>query len=643
MNAFCKFCHRAAGIFLATTFILTISTSHAAIPPAENLLPADTLFLFTIPDCSALRADAHQSPQWLLWSDPAMKPFRDHFMAKWNEQFIAPLEKDLGVKLDDYLPLFQGQFDIAVTQNGWNGAGDAVPGLVLLLDAKDKSALLTTNLTALKKKWTEEGKPLQTKIFHGVPFSVVTLSSNDIPAPLAAIFPHQPPVQDSDKDNNPQPSGKIFIGQFQSLLIAGNSENAVATVAARLTGGSNPALSGNALFAADQLSQFHNTPLYYSWFNAKTFFNTLAKIPAPDDGASSFASRMPWDKILSASGLTGLKTVSLTYRESHDGAQVEFYVSAPEADRQGLIKMIAAAPKDANPPAFVPADAVKFWRWRVDGQKSWAELEKMLTAISPAALSSLNSILDMANATAQRQDPSFDIRKSLISNLGDDWIRFEKAPDGKTLGDLNAAPSLFLFAANNPDQAILAVKNIAALSSGGEAPKPRDFLGRKIYTIPLPARRMPGATTAPASRSLYCAASGGYIAITTDVSMIENYLRSSSGKTKSLSETPGLIAAAQHVGGAGNGLFGYQNQRESVRTLFAALKSDPAAASSALSPLAHLPFGSSGMDIQDWMDFSLLPDYDKVAKYFSFTVYGGSATSDGLDFKFFTPRPPQLN
>jgi uncharacterized protein YfaS (alpha-2-macroglobulin family) len=43
------------------------------------------------------------------------------------------------------------------------------------------------------------------------------------------------------------------------------------------------------------------------------------------------------------------------------------------------------------------------------------------------------------------------------------------------------------------------------------------------------------------------------------------------------------------------------------------------------------------------MNFSLLPDYGQVSKYFSFSVYGGNATSDGLDVKIFTPRPPELN
>jgi hypothetical protein len=213
-------------------------------------------------------------------------------------------------------------------------------------------------------------------------------------------------------------------------------------------------------------------------------------------------------------------------------------------------------------------------------------------------------------------------------------MTFQKAPPTQTLEDLNSAPWLFLFAANNADQAALAIKIVAGMSSQDSAPQTRDFLGRKIYTISLPGGRGANAAT----RSLYCSASGGYVAVTMDISMMENYLRSDNGKTKPLSQKPGLADAAQRVGGMDNGLFGYQNQRELARELFAALKNDPT-----LNPLSSLPMGSQANSLRDLMDFSLLPNYGQVSKYFSFTVYGGSATSDGLDIKFFTPRPPELN
>ena len=621
----------------AATFLLTTATFvHAAVPSSENLLPADTLFVVTAPDFTATRAAARQSSGWLFWNDPAMKPFHDKFMARWNEQFIAPLERDLGVKFDDYASLPQGQFTFAITQNGWNGADDSQrPGLLLLVDARDKGGLLKTNLDALRKKWTENGKSIHTETVRGISFSVVTLSSNDIPA-LAGMFPRRPPVQELGREAKPEKPGELVVGQFQSLLIVGNSMKAVEPVVAHLSGGAAPALRDNAVFAADQLSQFRNAPLYYAWFNAKTFFDVLAHVPQepPNPEAPSLLPSPPANAMLNASGLMGLKSVSLAYRESHDGSQLNLFLSAPEAARQGVLKILAAVPKDANPPVFVPASAVKFSRWRIDGQKSWAELEKMINALYPGGLATLNATIDAVNSLARQKDPDFDLRKNLIANLGDDFISYQKAPAGSAPADLSHAPSLFLFGAANADQAALAVKNVVSLMyRRPDAPEPRDFLGRKIYTIPLPGRGLPGAD-APVSRSLYCAASGGYVALTSDVSMLEEYLRSNAGQARPLRETAGLADAAQHVGGAGSGLFGYENQRETMRAAFSMLK-NPAATDAAMAVFPK--------SFRDWMDFSLLPDYDQVSKYFFFSVYGGGASADGLSFKVFAPRPPQMN
>jgi len=36
---------------------------------------------------------------------------------------------------------------------------------------------------------------------------------------------------------------------------------------------------------------------------------------------------------------------------------------------------------------------------------------------------------------------------------------------------------------------------------------------------------------------------------------------------------------------------------------------------------------------RDWADFSLLPDYDKVAKYFYISIFSGNASGNGLGLK----------
>jgi hypothetical protein len=616
----------------ATLFLTSATLLRAAIAPAENLLPADTLAFFTVPDTAAFRAACQTSPQIMCWNDAAMKPFHDKIVAKFNEKFVAPLEKDLGLKVADFLALPQGQFTLAVTVNGSTGHDDIPPGLVLLLDAKDKSTSLKTNLAALTKKWADAGRKLRTENIHGLSFTVVPLGSND----FAGIFPKKAPVTEIGKEPKADPATEIYFTQYQSMLVAANSAKVAEAVAAHLTGGSAPAVADNATFAGDKLAQFRDAPIYYGWFNGTKTFDLLtpAVTGEGDDGAPSAMGGFTAAKILGATGLGGLKSASFAVREKPDGSTVAMHITAPEATRAGLLKMLALPAKDSSIPAFVPADATKFTRIRLDGKQTWAELQKMVAAISPQGLASLNAVIDMANTMAQLKDPGFDLRTSLFGNLGDDMIIYSKAPVGDTVADFGNPPAIYLVAVSNPEQVVNSIKNIASIAAPQDAaPAPRDLLGHKIYSIAQRGKANPDGSTAAPSY-LYVSSAGGYLAISKNATILEEYLRSADGKLKPLRETPGIAEAAGHVGGTSGGLFSYENQRETMRAAFKLLKisSEGGSVMKAFPPA-----------FRDWADFSLLPDYDAVSKYFYQSVCGGSANADGLTLKVFAPRPPQLN
>jgi len=414
---------------------------------------------------------------------------------------------------------------------------------------------------------------------------------------------------------------------------------AVEPIVAHLSGSLLPALNDDAVFAADKLSQFRDAPLYYGWVNANTLFYVLTHIPppTPNPQAPTVFPQPQWGKILDAAGLTGVKSASFACRENSDGASASVFIAAPAANRKGLLKMFAAAHKSAVPPLFVPADAVKFWRWRLDGQDAWAALQQMLADISPFTAAALNSTINTANANAKKTDPDFDLRKNLIANLSDDFMNYQKAPAGAS----PEMPSLYLIGVDKGDTAATAIKDLMSLSMPRQqkAPDPRDYQGHKIYTVPLSGPRIGGAAAAAPGNSLYITSGGGYVALSTDVSMLEEYLRSGEKLPKPLNGTPGLVDAAQRVGGTSGGLFGFENQRETLRSLFKTLKNQAASDNAGgLSSVAALPKA-----VRDWLDFSLLPDYDQVSKYFYISVYAGSTTADGLSFKVFAPRPPGVN
>jgi hypothetical protein len=617
---------------IAVLLLAGASCLRAAIAPAENLLPADTLAFFTVPDFSALRAAGKTSPQMMFWNDPAMKPFRDKLVGKFTEQFIAPLEKDLGVKVDDFTGLPQGQFTVGVTANGSKGHDDVPPGFVLLLDARNQSGLLKTNLAKLTQKWNDAGRALRTETIHGLAFTVVPLTSND----FSAILPKRPPVSEIGKEPNPEKPGEIYLAQYQSLLVAGNSAKVMDAVAAHLTGSSAPAINADPNFAADKLSQFRDAPLYYGWFNAAKFFTMLAGSSENDDDADapSVMPRLDPTKVLAATGLDKLKSVSFVVREQADGSTATLHLAAPESARTGLLKMLALPAKDASIPAFVPADATKFTRVRLSGKQLWAELQKMVGAVTPQGLASLNAVIDMANTFAQQKNPGFDLRTYLFDNLGDDIITYQKPPIGDSPADVANPPTLVLLGVANADQAIDGIRTVLSLGAPQDgAPAPRDFRGHKIYTVAQrKARSVSGADATPPAY-LYLTSNSGYVALSKDASILEEYLRSAEGKTKPLRDTPGLAAAAARVGGMNGGLFSYENQRETMRTAFKVMKNS----ADSDATLRMLP-----PSVRDWVDFTLLPDYDTVAKYFYLTVLGANANANGMTLNIYSPRPPQL-
>jgi hypothetical protein len=159
----------------------------------------------------------------------------------------------------------------------------------------------------------------------------------------------------------------------------------------------------------------------------------------------------------------------------------------------------------------------------------------------------------------------------------------------------------------------------------------------------MPALPLPGAASTP-GRSLHYAVGGGYVAMSSDPAILEEYLRSAEGQGKTLRETPGLLDAAQKIGGMGTGLFGYENSVETSRLSFEGRKkgSAPAVANGFSQVPSPLPLADLYKTIEPWMDFSLLPSFDKLSKYFYLEVYSLSATVDGLSFKLFAPTPPAL-
>ena len=329
-----------------------------------------------------------------------MKPFRDKFLSRWREEVVKPLERELGLSLDSYASLPKGQLTVAVTKSDWQGSDDQPLGFLLLLDARDKTELLKTNLADLRKKWVASGKKLQTEKIRNLEFSIFPVTTNEVPKTLSkflwrpTVFPQvssgpdykQAPVNPSGQGDMVldmvrvllTASKELVIGQVDSLLIVGNSTKGVEKVVIRLTGGAVPSLGELAVYQASHQAFFREAP-FYGWVNVKAIVDTLARKSAetkPPETPDPFEPLKP-EKLVSATGLASCRTLAFDLQHSSEGDFLQLFLSVPDAARQGVFQILAGATKEAGPPPFVPADAVHFLRWRLDGAKTWAALEKI--------------------------------------------------------------------------------------------------------------------------------------------------------------------------------------------------------------------------------------------------------------------------
>lgn len=612
----------------------------ASVPPPEKLLPGDTIGVLTVPDFARARAALDKAPASQLWNDPSMKPFREKFMGKLTAEIITPLEKEMGIKFSEYTGLAQGQLTVGISVNGpKDAAGNPDMGITLLMDAQAKSGQLQTNLTTLRRKWVDSGKQIRTDKIRDVEFTTLIFNSDDLSKVMEKVFPNPAGAPKDDDDDKPS-KVEWMMGQSGSLLLLGNSTKDLERILVNQGGGGAGTLGEQSLFAASHQAHFRDANAY-GWINLKSILDQFTKNAKDGAGAGAQGFGLTPDKIITAIGLNGLNALALSFRDTSDGPVIALNVDAPESARRGLVKMLAFEPKDSAPPAFVPADTVQFSRLRLDLPKAWDTLERTLSDAMPQISGVVKMVLDNAG---KDQDPNFDLRKNLIQNLGDDIISIVKAPRSRTLEDLTASPSLTLISSPRPEQLASSIRALTALMPAQASKfKEREFLGRKVYALGLPPSMGPGGKTV--ERTLHYSASGGYVALTMDIALLEEYLRSSDGSGKALRDTPGLSEAAQKVGGMNSGFFSFENQRETARAQFETLKKESGTLANlfAAAPFAAR-FGMAGNNdkFKEWIDFSLLPPFEQISKYFHHAVSAGAITPQGFSFKMLTVTPPEL-
>jgi hypothetical protein len=212
-----------------------------AQPGAEQLLPAETILMFTVKDVEQASTNFWKTSLGRLWVDDAMRSTREKFSARWTNEVSGALEKDFKIKLSDFSELARGQFTFGVTKPTVEEKG---PGFLFLIDAKDRAEILKTNLTQLREKWTDR-KPKPEKV-RDVEFVSYEFSQAELQK-FARIITGKGPEGPADAEAETN-KVSVLVGQSQSLLIVASETRDAEKVLSRQSGGGGPALGEQTTF-----------------------------------------------------------------------------------------------------------------------------------------------------------------------------------------------------------------------------------------------------------------------------------------------------------------------------------------------------------------------------------------------------------
>lgn len=638
-----------------------IPAAEPGVPPAPQLLPDDTFFLISVPDLRQAGTALAHSPHGQFWKDPAMKPFADKLAGRLKEEILAPLEREWQFRGEDWQPLLQGQFTFALTAPG---PGATSSTALLLLDTGGRVAPLASNLAALRKQWVDAGRRIRAERIRDVEFSVLLATAGDVPQGVRdALSParfyldptggNAPPERAAPPPRaaGTEAPGELFVGQSGGLLLVATAARPLERVLARLAGSQPPVLADVPAFAADFNASLREAP-FGAWLRPDAVMPLLgapanpASVPAHlTEGAPENAAFVPVHlaDLLRALGLASARSAAFSLRETPEGWLFQCRLTAPETARQGILAALGGPAGETTPPPLVPADALEFHRWRVSGPRAFACLQAAAASLSPHFQRTFNFLLDSAQDATRLEQPGYDLRQALESSLGDDllWLR-RLRPDAAA--ELDAQRTLVLLSSPQPEHLLGALHSVFVLLPQEDSGRiPRDFLGRKVYSVPLPPTPdQKGELRSPGI--LHYAAGASQVALATDAALLEEYLRGPATPARSLNALAGLPQAAQRVVEPGTFAFGVLNRSTTARAALATLKrqTNSVAGFAALSPLPGFLVESLAetTGLGAWLDGSTLPAFDPLARHFHFTVYSFTATSEAIIFKLFAPRPP---
>lgn len=611
---------RRAPAFVAlagSAVILAAALAGAGLPPAPDWLPADTVAWVTVPDTRKFQAEWQELAVARWWRDPVMGPLRQHFLKAWEERVLRPAEQQWAVSWGELAGWLQGQWTLGVVCKGGADGDRRTNGVVMALEVGDRSERVRDELAKVRERWELMGRSVRSETVRGVP--VVVLSVPDggwLEALSGALRSRAEPEQRAGSERAPVDVGGagsflLALGLREQVLWLSDSLPLLEEVFAGLDGGPVRTLRQGQGVSAEDLAGLSGA-MVFGWAAPARWLSAGAK-QGEDGGDGEGDAVAAVERLAKAVGLAPVRSLSMRVQSMAQGWSVDCRLDVPAGERTRLMRLVNFEGLEAMPPEWVPAGVLRFYRYRLQGRQVWSGLEEAAAAMGPVWGRVWSFLVETVQQAGRQRRDDFDLMRDVVNRLGDDWIYFEEAPRVPGWQGLERAPGLWLVGSGEATQLARAIAEVlAGAALRTDALQEREFLGRTIYSVPMPFSGPPMEPGGEGER-VHISASERYVGFARQPGILESWLRALSAPSgESLVTRPGWRETVAAAGG-GRGWVGFEDYAGMMRHLMEALRSDPEGFGQARlpGPLGfRLQLHMAGEEWRPWLDPALVPPWE---------------------------------
>jgi len=581
---------------------LVASQGRAATPP-EKICPDSTVAFLKVNNASELRASFKQSQIGQLWSDPALKSWREDFAERLNEAGKS-LKAKIGVTYQELLELPQGPASIAIVRRD----DPKLPVAILITaDAGKNSSKLNEVLTKATQQSEEHGSKVATETFKGATLHVIQPP------------PSKEKAKEGAKEERPEPP-VVWTNQESTFLI-GSDVDAVKDLVANAEGRTN------SLASIDSYAQTQKklgSGAQVTWFIDLAKVLKLVAQGAAAGNKGNAAQAQQTEAMIQMTGLNGLKAAagSFTLNTGNFDSLTRTVIYAPGAP-QGLLKIFSLPPVNLRPESWVPATVASYQTWSWDLDNAYTAINDVVNMIQPGMLQVLEQQLVGPNG-----GEPLKFQNDIFGPLGD---RITLISDFKKPVKEDNQRMVLAIALEDAKAFQNTLNKLIGIAGGN--PKKREFQETTIYDFEIPevpnnpnlgnARQFKGPISVTVAKNT--------VFVSSEPTLLEQILR---GGGPSLADSPDFQKVAKEIPDKESTL-SFVRPEEQARLSYDMIKSGQFEKALQGAAVAGGPdLGNLGKLI----DKDKLPDFSIFAKYLSVGGSYGMQDEEGMTLTGFTLR-----